>query len=383
MENFNVNKSDIIVNKIKDLINNSTYVSEITTNGPGTLFYKEKGKRKHIDLPGIVTREDYIEAIEGVIKDSGFISRPYLVEGKYDLLGGRFGRLHITMPPASSSPQLTLAIKTATLDSLTAIQSTGTFNTEVSMFLKAAIASKLTIVISGATGAGKSTMLEALTTEFNNTERVGVCEDTPELILRTPNTVYLTSTVWVPGMNPEEVADLRWIVKQINRMRVDRIIIGETRGEEFFDFITAANSGAEGSLTTIHANDGNAAMKKMSTFCYMSVDMSPRIINEMISSAVDIVIQLGLNKNTGDHKILSINEVTNAISTGESPTIALNPLFTYDHDTNKWAKKFATDRLKRKLETGGYNSNSYAIKETKNSQEQHSGLPNYFKKERE
>ena len=100
--------------------------------------------------------------------------------------------------------------------------------------------------------------------------------------------------------------------------------------EEFFDFITAANSGAEGSLTTIHANDSPSAMKKMSTFMFMAADMNPRIINEMISSAVDVVIQLGRNKKDNKNKIMEISEVTQSISSGESPTIALNPLFTYD-----------------------------------------------------
>lgn len=222
-----------------------------------------------------------------------------------------------------------------------------------------------------------TTLLEAMASEFKHTERIGVCEDSPELQLDTPNTVYLNSTVWVPGMKDSDVADLSWVVKQINRMRVDKIIIGETRGKEFFDFITAANSGAEGSMTTIHANDGPSAMKKMATFMYMAVDMSPRIINEMISQAVDIVIQLGKNKN-GDHKILSIHEITNAISAGDSPTIALNPLFTYDEQSNTWVKKFATDVLKKKFEAHGYNPNSYAIKEVERREAQR-GLPSYFK----
>lgn len=378
---FNNNAESVLINIINKLINGNIYVSEITINQPGLLFYKEKGKRKSIELPEINTAETYNQAIEGLIKKAGLISRTYLVEGRYNISNDRFGRMHITMPPASSLPQLTLAIKTSMLDSLTSIQSTGTFNTDISMFLKAAIGSKLTIVIAGSTGAGKTTLLEALTTEFDYNERVGVCEDTPELLLKTPNTAYLTSTVWVPGMSAADVADLSWVVKQINRMRVDRIIVGETRGKEFFDFITAANSGAEGSLTTLHANDGHSAMKKMSTFMYMSVDMAPRIINEMISQAVDIVIQLGHNKQTGDHKILSIDEVTNAISSGESPTIALNPLFTYNHETNNWEKKFATDRLKRKLDTYGYNPNSYAIKKSIDTSETTTGLPNYFRKE--
>ena len=364
---------------IKDLVRENDYISEIETNSPGILFYKERGKRKSISVP-YKTEEEYKEGIEELIEDSGLISRPYLVEGRYNLPNGKLGRLHIVMPPASPYPQVTLAIKTATLTSLTSIQAAGSFNTEISMFLKAAVGAKITTVLSGGTGAGKTTMLEAITSEFDLTERIGVVEDSPELRLKSPNTVYLTSTVWSPGMKESEVADLSWAVKQINRMRVDKLIVGETRGKEFFDFVTGANSGMEGSLTTIHANDANAAMKKMAMFMYMSVDMSPRIINEMLSQAVDIIIQLGKNK-AGEHKIISIHEVTNAISTGDSPTVALNPLFTFDEKTGRWDKRFATDNLKKKLEKHGYNSNSYAIKEVETMQTQ-GGLPTYFRSDK-
>lgn len=364
---------------IKDLVRENDYISEIETNSPGVLFYKERGKRKSMSVP-YKTEEEYREGIEELIEDSGLISRPYLVEGRYNLPNDKLGRLHIVMPPASPYPQVTLAIKTATLTSLTSIQAAGSFNTEISMFLKAAVGAKITTVLSGGTGAGKTTMLEAITSEFDLNERIGVVEDSPELRLKSPNTVYLTSTVWSPGMKESEVADLSWAVKQINRMRVDKLIVGETRGKEFFDFVTGANSGMEGSLTTIHANDANAAMKKMAMFMYMSVDMSPRIINEMLSQAVDIIIQLGKNK-AGEHKIISIHEVTNAISTGDSPTVALNPLFTFDEKTGRWDKRFATDNFKKKLEQHGYNSNSYAIKEVETMQTQ-GGLPTYFRSDK-
>lgn len=364
---------------IKDLVRENDYISEIETNSPGLLFYKERGKRKSMSVP-YKTEEQYKESIEELIEDSGLISRPYLVEGRYNLPNDKLGRLHIVMPPASPYPQVTLAIKTATLTSLTSIQAAGSFNTEISMFLKAAVGAKITTVLSGGTGAGKTTMLEAITSEFDLSERIGVVEDSPELRLKSPNTVYLTSTVWSPGMKKSEVADLSWAVKQINRMRVDKLIVGETRGKEFFDFVTGANSGMEGSLTTIHANDANAAMKKMAMFMYMSVDMSPRIINEMLSQALDIIIQLGKNK-AGEHKIISIHEVTNAISTGDSPTVALNPLFTFDEKTGRWDKRFATDNLKKKLEQYGYNSNSYAIKEVETMQTQ-GGLPTYFRSDK-
>lgn len=377
---YEFNNQNSLIDKIKELVRDNNYVSEIEMNGPKVLFYKEKGVRKSIEMP-LKNEKEYNEAVDELIRDAGLIKRNYLVEGRYSLPNEKFGRLHITMPPASPFPLITLAIKTDTLTDLTAIQSTGTFNTEISKFLKAAIGSKLTIVISGGTGAGKTTLLEALAGEFTDKERIGVCEDSPELRLKTPNTAYLNSTVWVPGLSEKDVAPLNWIVKQVNRMRVDRVIIGETRGEEFFDFITAANSGAEGSLTTIHSNDGQAAMKKMATFMYMAVDMSPRIINQMIASTVDIVIQLGHSIIDGGHKIISIHEVTNAMSSGESPTIALNPLFEYNHDKNIWVKKFATDRLKDRLNQFGYDANTYGIRGDTATPTGYGGLPSYFKKE--
>lgn len=380
-EDFETDKN-VLVKIIRDLINNNEYVSEIETNGPGVLFYKERGVRKQMSIP-LTTEEQYNQGIDELIASAGLIKKKYLVEGRYTLPSGRFGRLHIAMPPAAPYPAVTLAIKTGSLTNLTAIHASGSFNTEMSRFLRAAIESKLTLVISGGTGAGKTTLLEALSTEINKNERIGVCEDTPELELEIPNTSYLTSTVRAPGMKEEDVADLSWIVQQINRMRVDRIIIGETRGKEFFDFITAANSGKPGSLTTIHSNDAPSAMQKMSTFMYMAVDISPRIINQMLSEAVDCIIQLGHDEKTGEHKIISIHEVTNSISSGDSPTVALNPLFQYDQQQKKWSRKYATDKLKKKLEKYGFDPNTYSLAEDEysNTADGSGGLPSYFRRE--
>lgn len=371
-----------LVNIIKDLIRSNDYVSEVLINGPKTLFYRERGVSKTMDIP-IRTEDEYKAAISGLIEDAGLIERRYLVEGRYRLPNEKSGRLHIVMPPASELPQVTIAIKTKVLTDLTSVEATGTFNTEISKFLKAAVGAKLTVVISGGTGAGKTTLLEAMAGEFTDKERIGVCEDSPELQLKTPDTVYLNSTVWVPGLDTNDVAPLSWIVQQVNRMRVDRVIVGETRGKEFFDFVIAANSGARGSFTTLHANSGPAAMKKMSTFMYMAADMSPRIINEMISQAVDIVIQIGHSTIDRSHKILSIHEVTQSISSGESPTITLNPLFEYDEGSNTWRKRFATDSLKQELIKFNYDPNTYDIKEDTRKAAGLSGLPSYFVREDE
>lgn len=362
------------------LVKDNDYISEIETNGPGYLFYKERGQRKIMSVPLLDTEEKYNIAMNGLIEKAHLKTKPFVVEGRYTLRDGRFGRLHIAMPPSSPYPAMTLALKSTQLKNLTAIQSAGSFNTEISVFLKALIGAKLTTIVSGGTGAGKTTLLEALTGEFNPDDRIGVAEDSPELLLNSLNTVYMNSTVKAPGMEEKDVASLEWVVQQLNRMRIDSIIIGETRGKEFFDFIIAASAGKPGSLTTIHADDGQSALRKMTTFMSMATTLPPRTINEMISDAVDIIVQLGTDKKTKGHRIISIDEVTNSISSGPSPTIALNPLFVYDQETRKWRKHFATDALKKKLENAGYDGNTYKKFKEEEVYEHSSGLPSYFKK---
>lgn len=368
-----------LVDAIWELVKENEYVSEIETNGPGFLFYKERGKRKKMKTD-LKTSEQYNEAIQGLIEKSGLISQKFLVEGRYTLQDGRFGRLHIAMPPAVPYPAVTIALKSSLFKDLTSIQAAGTFNTEISMFLKAIIDSRITTVISGGTGAGKTTMIEALTGELDKDLRVGVAEDSPELLLQGQNVVYMNSTVRAPGIEEKNIATLEWTVQQLNRMRVDLIIVGETRGKEFYDYLIAANSGKPGSLTTIHADDGPSALRKMATFTNIAISMPPRAISEMISEAVDIVIQLGVDNKTKQHRIISIDEVTNTISSGEFPTIATNPLFSYDQETGKWHKKFATDSLKKKLIAGGFDGNTYRKIQEEEDSTFSGGLPSYLKR---
>ena len=362
---------------IWDLVRSNSYISEIELNGPGLLFYKENGVRKVVRTQ-LTTAELYNEAIDGLIADAKLTKRDFLVEGRYTLRDGSFGRLHIVMPPTTQYPAVTLALKTSSLKDLTAIQQSGSFDTEISLFLKAMIATRLTTVISGGTGAGKTTFLEALTSEFDPAARVGVGEDSPELLLRNKNTVYMNSTVRSPGVDEKDIATLEWVVQQLNRMRIDLVIVGETRGKEFYDFIVGASSDKPGSLTTIHADDGNSAIRKMINFTAIALPLSPRAIAETVADAIDIVIQLGVDNRTKRHKIISINEVTNTITTGDSPTATLNPLFTYNHETGKWDKKFGTDPLKDHLKKHGYNPNTYRKLETEVVDENVGRLPAYF-----
>ena len=195
-----------------------------------------------------------------------------------------------------------------------------------------------------------TTMLEALTKHIPLTTRIGVAEDTPELQLPQPNVSYLHSVPWAPGMDPNKVATLDWCVAQFNRMRTDLLIIGETRGKEFASFLTAANSGMEGCLTTIHANDPRGCLDKMTSFAIKGSEGVPiRSVNKDIAHAVDLIVQLAILPD-GRHRMMSITEVTRTVSNDDSAQISTQELYTYDKTKDMFMKKnFPTDTLKEVL----------------------------------
>ena len=372
----------------KDIIDKyleqSQDISEIETNGTTSLFIKDKGKR--VELPGFFENEmDYFEKTKELAKmvDPDYIGEEnydypkFLVEGRL-LLSGTSARVHIVLPPAADSPQVTIAKKTTRLSTLKGIKDTKSMNSQMYDFIKAAIACNQTIIVSGGTGSGKTTILEAMTREFNYTDRIGVVEDSPELKLQQPNVTYLHSTLWKPGSDKNSVATLSWCVQQINRQRTDKLIIGETRGKEFADFIIGANSGMEGSLTTIHANNPRLALQKMNQFISQAqVQATARTVNETIAAAIDIIIQLGFDKN-GKNKIISITEVSDIINGAESAQIATSPLFTFDDEVNDWKfEGFPSEKLRVVLEKNNYDTKTFALKDSLKSS---SIQPNRFRK---
>lgn len=183
-----------------------------------------------------------------------------------------------------------------------------------------------------------TTMLESLAKFIPMDTRIGIAEDTPELQLPHENASYLHSVPWSPGMDPNKVATLDWCVAQFNRMRCDMLVIGETRGKEFASFLTAANSGMEGCMTTIHANDAQMCLKKMTNFAQKgSEGVSTRGVNTDIANAIDLIIQL-IILSDGRHKVDSITEVTRIISNDESAQITTSTLYEYDRISDKFRK---------------------------------------------
>lgn len=346
---------------LHEILEEEKGVTEIEANGTTSLFIKKDGERREIkDV--FSSPEDYDEKTEDLIstiaeKDEN----KFLVEGRIELTTGETARVHVVLPPASDHPQVTIARKTGALNNLKALMAMKSFNEDAYRFIKAAIDINLTIVLSGPTGAGKTTFLEALTHEMNQNDRIGVVEDVPELILPQGNVTYLHSTPWAPGINPNDVATLDWCVKQINRQRTDKLIIGETRGEEFYGFITGANSGMEGSVTSIHANDTRGALQKMTQFVLLAKDQPVRTANESIASAIDLIIQLGTN-DTGGKRVKEIALVSKTLGITESAVIATTPLFSWDDSADSvitTSLAGSDEVLKAKFEKKGYNVTNF------------------------
>jgi len=333
-------------------------VSELQINGPDEIFFKKDGQRIKFPNASFASESRYIESLdEGLIpfirSTIPFEKNSYLYEGPLYYKAGDLevkGRCHIVLPPASDSPQITIAKKSPNLLGLEDIALKGSMSSEMFNFLSAAVQANVTIVLSGSTGSGKTTTLEALTKLIRKDQRIGVAEDTPELVLSQPNVTYLHSVPWRPGMDPNKVATLSWVVSQFQRMRLDKIIVGETRGKEFADFLVAANSGMEGSLTTIHADDPVACLRKMTLFASEGSPNIPiRSINTSIANAIDLIVQLTILPN-GKHRVSHIQEITPTIGNDESASITTNPLYKYDPTRDGFEKVSSmTDNLRKKF----------------------------------
>jgi pilus assembly protein CpaF len=183
-----------------------------------------------------------------------------------------------------------------------------TLTEEMMMLLSACVQARLNLMISGGTGSGKTTMLNALTSFIPTHERIITIEDAAELQLQQDHVVRLETRPPNAEGRGEVVA--RDLVKNALRMRPDRIIIGEVRSAEALDMLQAMNTGHEGSLTTIHANSPRDAISRLETMILMAgTNLPDRAMREQIASALDVIVQLS-RMTDGTRRVTSIVEVT-------------------------------------------------------------------------
>jgi pilus assembly protein CpaF len=182
----------------------------------------------------------------------------------------------------------------------------------------------MNIIISGGTGTGKTTMLNALSAFIPNTERIITIEDPAELRLQQDHVITLEARpASIEGKNQIKQRDL---VKNCLRMRPDRIIVGEVRGEECFDMLQAMNTGHDGSISTIHANTPRDALARLENMVLMAgMDLPARAIREQIASAIHLFIQVSRLQD-GSRKITHVTEISGM----EGDTITLQDIFLFN-----------------------------------------------------
>ena len=190
--------------------------------------------------------------------------------------------------------------------------------------LKASVEGKLNVLISGGTGAGKTTLLNVLSSYIPNYERIITIEDAAELQLKQEHVVRLETRP--PNIEGKGAIKQRQLVINALRMRPDRIVVGEVRGEEAVDMLQAMNTGHEGSLTTVHSNSPRDALARIETMVSMAnLNLPDKAARQQIASAIHVVIQISRMPD-GTRKLTSITEITGM----EGPMVTMQDLFVYE-----------------------------------------------------
>ena len=191
-------------------------------------------------------------------------------------------------------------------------------------FLEGVVAARLNVVVSGGTGAGKTTLLNALSSFISEKERIVTIEDAAELTLKQRHVVRLETRP--ANIEGQGAVRQRQLVVNALRMRPDRIIVGEVRGEEALDMLQAMNTGHDGSLTTIHANSPRDALYRLDTMVAMTnLNIPERAVRQQVASAINLIVQVSRMAD-GTRKVQAISEITGM----EQETITMQDIFVFD-----------------------------------------------------
>jgi pilus assembly protein CpaF len=299
-------------------------VSEVMINGPYDIWLERDGLLLH--TPYRFNDEPHLRRI--INKMVGQIGRR--IDESSPMVDARLpdgSRVNAIIPPLSlSGPLVTIRKfhhKRFYLEDLIRI---GTMSEEAVDFMQMCIQAQLNIIISGGTGTGKTTLLNALSACIPDDERIVTIEDAAELQLKQRHTLRLESRP--RNIEGEGEIAIRDLVRNSLRMRPDRIIVGEVRGAEALDMLQAMNTGHDGSLSTVHANSPRDALARVETMVLMAgFELPLRAIRQQVASAVELVIHLD-RMDDGTRKVTHITEVQRM----ESEVITMQDLFTYRID---------------------------------------------------
>ena len=290
---------------IEPLLKDDT-ISDILIVGPRTVYIERAGRLKRTDVR-FKDEQHLLRIINKIVASVG-----RRVDESSPLVDARLAdgsRVNAAIRPvAVDGPQVSIRKFSKRPFQLESLVRNGALPQGMAKLLAAAVEGKVSIVVSGGTGSGKTTMLNALSAFIPHEERLVTIEDAAELQLQQPHVVRLeTRPPTLDGRNEILQRDL---VKNALRMRPDRIIVGEVRGGEAFDMLQAMNTGHEGSMTTIHANNPRDALSRMEQMVGMSgMPMSQLSIRSQIASAIQLIIQLSRLRD-GTRRVTAISELT-------------------------------------------------------------------------
>jgi len=298
-------------------------VTEIMVNGPEQIFVERAGKILPVD--GRFADEAHLRRT--IDKIVGRVGRR--VDESSPMVDARLpdgSRVNAIIPPLAVDGSL-LTIRKFSADPLTAddLVAFGSMTRLVSNFLSSCVRGRLNILVSGGTGAGKTTTLNVLSGFVPEDERVITIEDAAELQLHQEHVLRLEARP--PNIEGKGEVKIRDLVRNALRMRPDRIVIGEIRDAAALDMLQAMNTGHDGSVGTVHANSPRDVLSRVETMVLMAgVDLPMRAIREQISSAVDLIVHQSRFKD-GSRRITHITEVVGM----EGDVITLQDLFVFDH----------------------------------------------------
>jgi pilus assembly protein CpaF len=289
---------------LEPLLSDKT-ISDILVNGWRNVFIERRGKLERVE---ITFRDDshLMQIIDRIVSRIG-----RRVDESSPMVDARLpdgSRVNAIIPPLSiDGPVLSIRRFGAEPLTIKNLMELKALTPQLVQMLEACVKSRLNVLVSGGTGAGKTTMLNCLSGFIPLDERLVTIEDSAELLLQQPHVVRLETRP--PNIEGRGEVTQRSLLRNALRMRPDRIIVGEVRGDEAVDMLQAMNTGHDGGMTTIHANTPRDALSRLETMIAMAnLRISDKAMRQQISSAINLIIQVS-RMGDGSRKVVSVSEI--------------------------------------------------------------------------
>jgi pilus assembly protein CpaF len=302
-------------------------VTEVMVNGPGLVYVEKSGKVAETNIK-FVDDEHVLRVINRIIEPLG-----RRVDHDWPMVDARLpdgSRVNAIIPPcAIDGPTITIRKFSKTPFQIEDLIRFGTLTEDMARFLEACVVSKLNIVVSGGTGSGKTTLLNVLSGFIPEGDRIITIEDAAELQLHQRHVVRLETKH--PSVEDGRPVAIRDLVVNSLRMRPERIVVGECRAGEALDMLQAMNTGHDGSLTTVHANNPRDTISRLETLVLMAgMDLPLQVVRKQIASALDLIVQQARLRD-GSRKVTSITEVQET----DGNVVILQDIFNFVEEGEK------------------------------------------------